>query len=159
MCGMWTQQLPDQTSVWSMTWMMRMKHGWQNTISRCGPEYARTLHDLWLEGSDVLRSLCCEVKFKKSLVCFQRLLSNSRGPRLSEDAFEGIIDSFEKGLHRVLGQRTELWPNVIEASADAPDIEGIFPLAEACSLPVSPLSNPGSTFCRHQVQIVIDSMI
>ena len=67
----------------------------------------------------------------------QRLLSSSRGPRLSEDAFEGVVDSFEKGLHHVLEQRTELWPNVIEASAEAPDIVAIFPLEEACNLAVS----------------------
>jgi hypothetical protein len=70
----------------------------------------------------------------------QRLLSSTRGPRLSEDAFEGIIDSFEKGLHCVLEQRTELWPNVVEASAEAPDIMAIFPLEEACNLAVCFLS-------------------
>ena len=67
----------------------------------------------------------------------QRLLSSTRGPRLSEDAFEGVIDSFEKGLHHILEQRTELWPNVIEASREAPDIESIFPVEEACNLVVS----------------------
>ena len=70
--------------------------------------------------------------------CLQRLLSSSRGPRLSEDAFEGVIDSFEKGLHHALEQRTELWPSVIEASTAAPDIESIFPPEEACDLPVRP---------------------
>ncbi|CAL5220695.1 g2747 [Coccomyxa viridis] len=65
----------------------------------------------------------------------QRLLSSTRGPRLSEDAFEGVIDSFEKGLHHVLEHRTELWPNVIEASREAPDIESIFPVEDACTLP------------------------
>ena len=70
-------------------------------------------------------------------VCLQRLQSGTRGPRLSEDAFEGVIDSFEKGLHHVLEHRTELWPDVIEASREAPDIEGIFPVEEACNLAVS----------------------
>ncbi len=74
-----------------------------------------------------------------SRVCVQRLLSSTRGPRLSEDAFEGVIDSFEKGLHHVLEHRTELWPNVIEASREAPDIESIFPVEDACTLPVSPV--------------------
>ncbi len=69
-----------------------------------------------------------------SYACVQRLLSSTRGPRLSEDAFEGVIDSFEKGLHHVLEHRTELWPNVIEASREAPDIESIFPVEEACTL-------------------------
>ena len=69
--------------------------------------------------------------------CVQRLLSSTRGPRLSEDAFEGVIDSFEKGLHHVLEHRTELWPNVIEASREAPDIESTFPVEDASSLLVS----------------------
>ena len=76
----------------------------------------------------------------KLTFCLQRLLSSSRGPRLSEDAFEGVIDSFEKGLHHALEQRTELWPSVTEASTAAPDIESIFPPEEACELPVRPIA-------------------
>ena len=85
-------------------------------------------------------------------VCLQRLLSSTRGPRLSEDAFEGVIDSLEKGLHHVLEQRTELWPNVVEASREAPDIETIFPVEEACSLAVSLcLIYDGQPPCTRQV--------
>lgn len=76
----------------------------------------------------------------KNTFWLQRLLSSSRGPRLSEDAFEGVIDSFEKGLHHALEQRTELWPSVIEASTAAPDIESILPPEEACELSVRPIA-------------------
>ena len=86
-------------------------------------------------------------------LCLQRLLSSTRGPRLSEDAFEGVIDSFEKGLHRVLEHRTELWPNVIEASREAPDIESIFSVEDACGLPVSFLLMSGlSSLVLHMRQ-------
>lgn len=52
--------------------------------------------------------------------------------RLSEDAFEALMDHFEKALQAALQQRTELWPGLAGASASAlPDVADALPLEQA----------------------------
>ena len=51
--------------------------------------------------------------------------------RLSEDAFEGLMDHFAKALQAALQQRAELWPAAVGQAFEAADIDRILPLEQA----------------------------
>lgn len=74
------------------------------------------------------------------------LQAGSRGPRaLSEDAFEMLVDHFEKALHSLLQRQVELWPAVIDPALEPPDISGMYSLERACESEVSNTPHTGWT--------------
>jgi hypothetical protein len=61
-----------------------------------------------------------------------RCLQARGGDRLSEDAFEALMDHFEKALQAALQQRSELWAGLVSGAVSAlPDVADVLPLEQA----------------------------
>ena len=74
-------------------------------------------------------TIACQVGAHVQHVC---CVQARGGDRLSEDAFEALMDHFEKALQAALQQRTELWPSLVGAGANLPpDVADALPLEQA----------------------------